>query len=153
MKQHADKHRTKRTFAVGDMVYLRLIPYQHQSLASHLFHKLQPKFYGPFEVIERIGTVSYKIKLHAHSKLHPVFHVSCLKKQLGVGVAPTTMLPDVTDDGLLQATPLTILQHRVVTKANSHVPEVLVHWKNHCKEDATWKEYEEFKRRFPCFQP
>ena len=57
MKHQVDKHRTERMFAVGDMVYLRLVPYQHQSLASHPFHKLQPKFYGPFEVLDRIGAV------------------------------------------------------------------------------------------------
>ena len=54
-----------------------------------------------------------------------------------MGVATTTMLLDVINEGLLQATPLAILQHRVVTKANSRVPEVLGHWKIHCKKDAT----------------
>lgn len=80
MKQQADKHRTNRCFDVEDMVFLKLVPYQHQSLAKHSFHKLQPKFYGPFEVLERVGLVAYKTNLPATSKLYPVFYVSCLKK-------------------------------------------------------------------------
>ncbi|KAM2925087.1 hypothetical protein FF1_042643 [Malus domestica] len=153
MKHQADKHCIELTFEVGDMVYLRLVSYQYQSLACHPFHKLQPKFYGPFAVLEKVGAVTYKLKLSVHSKLHPVFHVSYLKKQLGVGVTPTTILPDVTDEGLLQATPLAILQQRVVTKANSQIPEVFVHWKNHSKEDATWEEFDAFRQQFPSFQP
>lgn len=69
-----------------DMVFLRLEPYQHQSIAKHSFHKLQPKFYGPFEVINRVGPVAYKINLPATSKLYPVFQVFCLNKQLVLGL-------------------------------------------------------------------
>lgn len=42
MTVQTNKHMTKRVFQVGDFVYLRLVPYQHMSLASHPFHKLQP---------------------------------------------------------------------------------------------------------------
>ena len=94
MKNQADKHRTEREFTVGDWVFLRLIPYQLQSLNSHAFHKLHPKFYGPFEVVERIGKVAYKLKLPEGTKIHHVFHVSCLKKKLGSQITPTAALPE-----------------------------------------------------------
>lgn len=74
MKQQADKHWSQRSFDVRDMVFLRLVPYQHQSLPKHYFHKLQPKFYGPFKVLAKVGSVAYKIDVRSTSKLHPVFH-------------------------------------------------------------------------------
>lgn len=86
MKVQADKKRTERVFAVADWVYLRLVPYQHKSLATHHFHKMQPRFYGPFQVLAKVSNVAYKIQLLNHSKLHFVFHVSCLKKNLGENV-------------------------------------------------------------------
>lgn len=58
----ANKHRTEREFSVEDFVYLRLVPYQLQALNSHSFHKLHPKFYGPYKVLERIGRVAYKLQ-------------------------------------------------------------------------------------------
>lgn len=73
MKVQSDKKRTERVFEVGDWVYLRLVPYQYMSLSSHSVHKLQPRFYGPFEILSKVGTVAYKLKLPDSSKLHPVF--------------------------------------------------------------------------------
>lgn len=87
IKQQADKHRTERSFDVKDIVSLRLVPYQHQCLAKHSCHKLQPKFYGPFEVLEMVGPVAYKINLPATSKHYPIFRISFLKKQLVLGLS------------------------------------------------------------------
>lgn len=61
MKVQTDKHRPEMVFEVGDLVYLRLVPYQHLSLASHPFHKLQPKFYGPFQILSKVGPAAYKL--------------------------------------------------------------------------------------------
>lgn len=101
----ANKHKTERVFQVGDLVYLRLVPYQQMSLAFHPFHKLQPRFFGPFEVLAKIGIVAYKLKLPENSKLL-VFHVSCLKKHLGPVIQPTIQLLVLTDDGILQDVPV-----------------------------------------------
>lgn len=50
IKQQTDKNSMDRSFDVGDKVFLRLVPYQHQSLASHPFHELQLNFYRPFKI-------------------------------------------------------------------------------------------------------
>jgi hypothetical protein len=80
MKVQANKNRTERVFLVGDWVYLRLQPYRHTSLASRTNLKLSHRFFGPFQILKKIGIVAYKLALPEAAHLHPIFHVSCLKK-------------------------------------------------------------------------
>jgi hypothetical protein len=61
--QLADKNRSEREFCVGDMVYLKLQPYVQASVAPHSNQKLSFRFYGPFKILARIGTVAYKLDL------------------------------------------------------------------------------------------
>ncbi|GAA0145053.1 hypothetical protein LIER_05334 [Lithospermum erythrorhizon] len=63
MKRFADHSRTDRTFKVGEQVYLKLQPYRQNSVALRKNLKLVAKYYGPFEVLEKIGPVAYRIKL------------------------------------------------------------------------------------------
>ena len=58
MKQQSDLHRTKREFHIGDWVYLRLQPYKQQSVAYRASHKLSPRFFGPFKILQRVGPVA-----------------------------------------------------------------------------------------------
>ena len=151
MKVHADKKRTERQFKVGDMVYLKLVPYQLQSLVNHGYQKLQPRFYGPYAVLEKIGAVAYKLQLPEGSRIHPVFHVSCLKKQLGDNVIPQMALPLVTEDGLAQEIPAAILSRRMYKKGNAAGVQLLVQWNGKEAADATWEDFDEFKTQFPDF--
>ena len=151
MKVQADKHRSERELQVGDLVYLRLVPYRLQSLAPHSYHKLLPKFYGPYEVLDKMGPVAYKLKLPEGCKIHPIFHVSCLKKHLGAQVTPSLTLPRITDDGIVQDEPLTILERKMVKRGNAAGVDVLIHWKGHTMEEATWEDYNDLKARFLDF--
>eukprot|EP00253_Pinus_taeda_P004896 PITA_04896 len=82
-KLYADRGRDERQFEVGDMVYLRLQPYRQSSLKQKGAEKLKPHFSGPYRVIRKIGQVAYELELPQGSKIHNIFHVSCLKKALG----------------------------------------------------------------------
>lgn len=55
MKIQSDRHRTNRQFQVGEKVLLKLQPYVQQSVASRPYPKLAFKFFGPFEILEKIG--------------------------------------------------------------------------------------------------
>ncbi|KAL8151329.1 hypothetical protein V2J09_021137 [Rumex salicifolius] len=74
-KQAADARRSAREFQIGDYVYLKLQPYRQQSLKNRRIpHKLSPRFYGPFRVSDRVGTVAYKLELPVSAAIHNVFH-------------------------------------------------------------------------------
>lgn len=110
MKHYADRLRTEREFDVGDWVYLRLQPYQQSSLALQRNMKLAPRFYGSFQVVSRVGKVAYKLQLPDSALIHPVFHVSLLKKKLGHNITANPTLPPVSDDGILQVEPVAVLE-------------------------------------------
>ena len=72
-------HRSSRTFQIGDKVFLRVKP-KRSSLRMGKCRKLSFRYYGPFEILRRMGEHSYKLALPPHLHVHDVFHVSLLKK-------------------------------------------------------------------------
>ena len=78
-KSYAYKNRTTREFKVGEHVLLKVKP-KKSSLKLGNCTKLATKFYGPFEILDRIGIVPYMHALPTSMNVHNVFHVSLLKK-------------------------------------------------------------------------
>lgn len=78
MKTFIDRHRTEREFKERDWIYLRLQPYRQKIVAMRRNVKLSPRFYDPFRVVQRLGSVAYHLDLPSTSKIHPVFHASTL---------------------------------------------------------------------------
>jgi hypothetical protein len=76
MKLQADRNRIGKSFQIGEMVLLKVQSYAQTSVVNKPFPKLAFKYFGPFEVIQRIGQMAYKLKLLEGSLIHPVFHVS-----------------------------------------------------------------------------
>ena len=63
MKLQVDTHRTKREFEIGDWVLLKLQKYEQQFVQSRKNHKLSPKYYESFKVLNKVGKVAYKLNL------------------------------------------------------------------------------------------
>jgi hypothetical protein len=99
MKQQPDQGLSKHQFAEGDQVFVRLQPYKKTSLKAEHCQKLGPKFYGPYTILKRVGQVAYQLSFPIHLKLHPVFHVSCLKKVIGAKCQIQTNLLELVEEG------------------------------------------------------
>ena len=76
-------------------------------------NKLSPKYYGPYKVLQKIGTMAYKLELHAASRVHRVFHVSCLQKVIGDKLLVQTIFPELDEEGK------TILELDAVTETRT----------------------------------
>ena len=79
-KSYADVRRRPLEFKVGDHVFYKVIP-KRGVVRFDKRGKLSPRFIGSFEILERIGTVAYRLALPpSMSGVHEVFHVSMLRK-------------------------------------------------------------------------
>ncbi|XP_074377329.1 uncharacterized protein LOC141718850 [Apium graveolens] len=144
MKNTYDSGHRELSFAVGDWVWLRLQPYRQLTIARKKYHKLLPKYFGPFKITATIGPVAYKLELPAGSRIHDVFHVSLLKEYKGPPPEVVTNLPPVVD-GKSLPTPHTVIR----SKFNRGQRELLVHWTGCSSEDATWEPFEHFQAAYP----
>ena len=106
-------------------------------------YKLNPRYYSPYQVLERIGAIAYKLQLPLGSAVHPVFHVSLLKKKVGEVAIVSQALPIVDDEGRVKVYPITILERKLMKKGNTAVVAGLIQWSNSFPEDATWEELTE----------
>jgi hypothetical protein len=134
---YADTKRSEREFAVGDMVYLRFQPFRHAAFGLHQCLKLTTKYYGPFKVLERIGHVAYKLQLPDSADIHPVFHVSQLKKHLGARPVPQSNLPLVTQEGYIKTEPTEVLETRALPSHDDIVTQWKIKWQNLSNDQAT----------------
>ncbi|GMJ09387.1 hypothetical protein HRI_004607900 [Hibiscus trionum] len=150
MKVQADKKRREREFQVGDWVFLKLQPYRQQTVVSRGCQKLAPKWFGPFAVLSKVGKVAYRLQLPEGSRVHPVFHVSQLKKRVGTDKVQSD-LPVVDPDGSISKEPCRIIDRRLGRRGNRAVTEVLVEWSNSFPKDSTWEVLHLLKQRYPQF--
>ena len=148
-KSQADKHWTDREFQERDWLFLKLLPYRKKSLATRANLKLSPRFYGPFQILKRVGQVVYKLDLPSHSKLHLIFHVSCLKPKLGAHVQTLPNLPPMDSDGVLCLEPQAIIQRRMKKLHYKAVTKVLAHQQDTPTEDVTLELLHTLQQQYP----
>lgn len=130
MKQFYDKKHKEREFAVGDWVFLKLQKYKQNSVA-------------------------YRLDLPPSAKIHPVFHVSLLKKKVGESTVTFPHLPPAIDPTNLRWYPAAVLDRRMFKDARRNVAVIkwLIHWLGTTPEDATWEKAEDIRLRYPDFTP
>jgi hypothetical protein len=133
------------------MVYLKLQPYRISTFGLHSSLKLQSKYYGPFRVLSIVGSVAYKLQLPTHVQIHPVFHVSQLKRHLGPTAIRNPNLPLVDVHIHIKTEPVVVLQTRQIPRNHVAVVQWLVEWANLPPDDATWEDASFIKSMYPVF--
>ena len=132
-----------KKFEVGDKVWL-----DARNLHLKMMRKLTPRRLGPFEVIEEISPVVYKLKLPKTWRVHDIFHASLLTPQVIMpeyGIPSEPPLPELVD-GESEFEVENILQHKFVG-CNKEI-RYLVQWRGYSRVESTW-EPEEHLRNAP----
>ena len=111
-------------------------------------NKLLPKYYGPYKVLQNIGTMAYKLELPASSRVHPIFHVSCLKKVIGENIPVQTMILELDEEGKIILELEAVTETRTRQLQNRSILEYLIKWKNLPTKDSTWED-ENFIQKHP----
>ena len=90
------------------------------------YNKLSPKYYGPYKVLQKTGTMAHKLELPIACRVHPVFHVSCLKKIIGDRLPVQTILPEFDEEGKIILEPEVIIETRTRQLQNRSISEYLI---------------------------
>ncbi|GKD05373.1 putative reverse transcriptase domain-containing protein [Tanacetum coccineum] len=114
--------------------------------------KLSPRYVGPFEIVERVGPVAYRLRLPQELVgVHDTFHVSNLKKCLA-DVNLDVPLEEIKIDDKLHFVekPMGIMDREVnKLKKKSRIPIVKVCWNPRRGPELTWEREDEMKRKYP----
>ena len=137
-------------FEVGDHVFLKVMPKRGVVRFGKRW-KLSPRFIGPFEILERIGTVACGLALPpSMSGVHEVFHVSMLRRYTS---DPAHMVDwgeiEVDTDGTFEEGPVCILDSRDQVLRRKTVRLVRVLWRYCGVEESTWEREDTMRATYP----
>ncbi|XP_057518022.1 uncharacterized protein LOC130798943 [Amaranthus tricolor] len=130
-KSYADSKRRPEEFTVGE--------------------QLSPQFIGPYQILERVGKVAYRLALpNSLEKVHDVFHMSQLKRYHAATTHVLDPEPLELDASLsYPEQPVRILDKKVRSTRRKDIPMVKVLWSNHEREAATWETEESMREKYP----
>ncbi|GJU47380.1 putative reverse transcriptase domain-containing protein [Tanacetum coccineum] len=147
-KSYADNRRKPLEFSVGDKVLLKVSP-RKGVVRFGKRSKLSPRYVGPFEIVERVGLVAYRLRLPQELVgVHDTFHVSNLKKCLA-DVTLHVPLEEVKIDDKLHFVeePMEIMDREVKKLKKRRIPIVKVRWNSRRGPEFTWEREDEMKRK------
>ena len=117
--------------------------------------KPTPRYIGPYKILRRVSKVAYKLELPVElAAVHPVFHISLLKKCVD---DPASIVPlesvAVKDSLSYEDVPVDILDRQVRSLRNNDVASVKVLWRSQSVEGATWEAEAAMKAKYPYLFP
>ena len=149
-KSYVDVRRRPLEFEVGDHVFLKVMP-KRGVVRFGKDGKLSPRFIGPFEIFERVGTVAYRLDLLPNiSGVHEVFHVSMLRRYTP---DPAHVVDwgeiEVDTDGTFKEGLVCIMDSRDQVLRRKTVRLVRVLWQHRGVEELTWEREDTMRATYP----
>ncbi|GKB25964.1 putative reverse transcriptase domain-containing protein [Tanacetum coccineum] len=149
-KSYADRRCKPLEFKVGDKVMLKVSPWKgviHFGKRG----KLNPRYIGPFKILDRVGTLAYRLELPEQlSRVHSTFYVSNLKKCF-VDEPLAILLDEIQIDDKLNfiEEPIEIMDREVKRLKQSRIPIVKVRWNSRRGPEFTWEREDQMKKKYP----
>jgi hypothetical protein len=139
-------------FEVGDHVYLLVSPTKGVQRFG-LEGKLAPRYIGPFVILKICGPVAYRIRFPSRlAAVHDVFHISQLKKCVGVPEEVVEQQDlEIESDLSYVEHPMKILDTKERSTRRAKVKMYKIQWNNHIEEEATWETEHYLQQNFPDF--
>ena len=149
-KLYADMKRKDIRYEIGEKVFLKVSPWK-KVMRFGKKGKLSPSFIGPYEVIEKVGPVVYRLALPPElEKIHSVFHVSMLRRyRTDPSHVVSSETIELRPDLIYEEEPVEILVREVKELRNKKIPLVKVPWRNHKTQEATWESEETMRQQYP----
>ncbi|GJU08194.1 putative reverse transcriptase domain-containing protein, partial [Tanacetum coccineum] len=149
-KSYADLKRKPMEFQVGDKVMLKVSPWKGVVRFGKR-GKLNPRYVGPFKVLEKVGSVAYKLELPEElSRVHNTFHVSNLKKCYADEPLAVPLDGLHLDDKLqFVEEPVEIMDREVKRLKRSRIPIIKVRWNSRRGPEFTWEREDQFRKKYP----
>jgi hypothetical protein len=114
--------------------------------------KLEARYCGPFEILEKVGKIAYMLAFPTSMRVHNVFHVSLFKKYVS---DPKDVIDwneiQVEHEDDFRVEPIHILDKKVKVLRNKAIGLVKVQWTCHGPEDARWEHEETMRAEYPQF--
>jgi len=149
-KSHANTRRRDLEFTEGDKVFLKVAPMKVVARFGKK-GKLSPCYIRPFEILERVGPVAYRLALPLSlDVVHNVFHVSMLRKYILDPSHVITYEPlQIQENLTYEEIPVKLLDRKVQELCTKSIPLVKFLWRNHEIEEASWELEEEIRKKYP----
>nr|GEU67690.1 putative reverse transcriptase domain-containing protein [Tanacetum cinerariifolium] len=113
--------------------------------------KLNPRFVGPFKVLDKVGVIAYKLELPQElSRVHNTFHVSNLKKCYADEPLAVPLDGLHIDDKIyFIEEPIEIMDREVKRFKQSHILIIKVRWNSRRSLEFTWEREDQFQKKYP----
>ncbi|GJW86994.1 hypothetical protein Tco_0162334 [Tanacetum coccineum] len=150
LKSYADLKRKPIEFQVGDKVMLKVSPWKGVVRFGKR-GKLNPRYVGPFKVLEQVEYVAYKLELSQElSSVYNTFHVSNLKKCYANEPLAVPLDELHFDDKLhFVEEPVEIMDREVKRLKRSRIPIIKVRWNSRRGPEFTWEREDQFQKKYP----
>lgn len=149
-KSYADKKVCDMEFMKGEKVFSKVSPMKGVMRFGQK-GKLSPRYISPYEILDRIGLMTYRLALPSRlSAVHPVFHVSMLRRYIRDDSHKINLEDVELDENLAyEEGPISIIDRQMRQLRLKKIVSVKVLWRNYPTKEATWESYLDMQERYP----